>query len=198
MRQTISDTATRLFMARGFDHVTVDEIAEAADVGRMTVFNHFPRKEDLFFDLDEAIRDVLRDALRRRGSDISPVETLRLLAHSLIAEESRYLRFFPGSQLFVETVQGSSTLMNRAREIRDELAQDMASALALSAGREGGEIDAQLASALLLATWSTAFVRAHGCYRRTGDAAQAKAVFLSIIDRGTAGLTAALRGTPYV
>ncbi|TIV74470.1 MAG: TetR family transcriptional regulator, partial [Mesorhizobium sp.] len=49
-RKAISDTATRLFMERGFDHVTVDEIAEAADVGRMTVFNHFPRKEDMFFD----------------------------------------------------------------------------------------------------------------------------------------------------
>ena len=37
-RQGISDAATLLFMERGFDHVTVDEIAEAADVGRMTVF----------------------------------------------------------------------------------------------------------------------------------------------------------------
>lgn len=49
-RQTISDAATRLFNAHGFDQVTVDEIAEAADVGRMTVFNHFPRKEDMLTD----------------------------------------------------------------------------------------------------------------------------------------------------
>ena len=46
-RQAISNAATLLFFERGFDNVTVDEIAAAADVGRMTVFNHFPRKEDM-------------------------------------------------------------------------------------------------------------------------------------------------------
>ena len=198
MRQAISDAATQLFLTRGFDNVTVDEIAEAADVGRMTVFNHFPRKEDLFFDLDEAARELLRDALRRRAADTSPVETLRLFLHRLIAEESRYLRFFPGSQRFVETVQASNALKNRAREIRDELAQDMASALALNVGRDRGEDDAQLAASLLLATWTTAFIQAHQCYSRTASAAQAKAAFISILDKGTAGLKAALSGTPYV
>src|SRR5579862_6779402 len=80
-RQTISDAATRLFWERGFDQVTVDEIAEAADVGRMTVFNHFPRKEDMFFDREEEGRETLRDALRRRDPDVSLIETLRRLAH---------------------------------------------------------------------------------------------------------------------
>ena len=48
------------------------DIAATADVGRMTVFNHFPRKEDMFFDRDEEVRVVLREALRQRdprGSD---------------------------------------------------------------------------------------------------------------------------------
>ena len=61
-RQGISNAATLLFIERGFDHVTVDEIAAAADVGRMTVFNHFPRKEDMFFDRDEEGRAILREA----------------------------------------------------------------------------------------------------------------------------------------
>lgn len=43
-RPRISDTASRLFIERGFDQLTVNEIAEAADVARMTVFNHFSRK----------------------------------------------------------------------------------------------------------------------------------------------------------
>src|SRR6201992_3730984 len=83
-RQGISDAATLLFMERGFDHVTVDEIAEAADVGRMTVFNHFPRKEDMFFDRDEEGREILREALRQREPHVAPIEALRLLAHRLL------------------------------------------------------------------------------------------------------------------
>jgi hypothetical protein len=43
-RQKISDVATRLFIERGFYKVTMDQTAEAADVSRMTVFNHFSRK----------------------------------------------------------------------------------------------------------------------------------------------------------
>jgi len=197
-RQAISDAATQLFMDRGFDRVTVDEIAEVADVGRITVFNHFPRKEDMFFDLDEEGREVLRDALRRRAPHLSTVETLRLLAHKLIAEESRYLLLPPGSQRFVETVQGSEVLKSRARAIRDELTQDISVALALSVGKDAGDLDAQLAATLLLATWTTAFIQAHRCYRRTENLAQAKAIFLAIVDRGAAGLNAAMHGTPYV
>src|ERR1700678_4395380 len=92
-RQAISNVATLLFFERGFDHVTVDEIAAAADVGRMTVFNHFPRKEDMFFDRDEEGRAMLRDALRQRDPGVAPVEALRLLAHRLVAEHSPYLDF---------------------------------------------------------------------------------------------------------
>ena len=67
-RQSISDTATRLFLERGFDAVTIDDIAAAADVGRMTVFNHFPRKEDMFFDREEEIQTMAFEGIRKRGS----------------------------------------------------------------------------------------------------------------------------------
>jgi AcrR family transcriptional regulator len=88
-RQGISVAATRLFLERGFERVTVEEIAAAAGVGRMTVFNHFPRKEDMFFDRDEESREIVRDALRRRDLGITPIEALRRLAHQLAAERSR-------------------------------------------------------------------------------------------------------------
>ena len=49
-RTRIAATAMGLFAARGFDDVTVAEIAAAAEVGVTTVFNYFPTKEDLFYD----------------------------------------------------------------------------------------------------------------------------------------------------
>lgn len=50
-RRTISDVATRLFIREGFEEVTIADIAVAARVAKMTVTNHFPRKEDLVFDV---------------------------------------------------------------------------------------------------------------------------------------------------
>lgn len=197
-RQGISNAATRLFAERGFDQVTVDDIAAAADVGRMTVFNHFPRKEDMFFDRDEEGREVLREALRQRDPLVSPVDTLSLLAHRLIAEQSPYVRFTAESQGFMATIEASESLKARARTIRDEIARVVAVALSECVGREAIDPAAHLAADLLLATWTVALIQAHRRFQLTQDTEESKAVFLAIVDKGTLGLKAAMAGTPYV
>jgi len=196
-RQAISVAATRLFVERGFDQVTVDEIATAADVGRMTVFNHFPRKEDMFFDRDAEIREVLLEALRRRDPSVAPIETLRLLAHRLVADESPFVEFSARSQGFVETIEGSETLKARARAIRDELAQVVAEALCKCVGREPTDVAAQLAADLLLATWTVAFLHGHRTFRQSQNTQKAEAAFLAVVDSGTLGVKGAMAGTPY-
>ncbi len=196
-RQGISDAATRLFIERGFDRVTIDEIAQAADVGRMTVFNHFPRKEDMFFDRDEESREIPREALRQRAPDVSPIEALRRLVHRLVEEGSPYIEFSARSQGFIGTITGSETLKARARAIRDEFTVAVAVALAESVGREPKDPDAHLASALLVATWTVAFLQALRSFRQHEDAEHAKAVFLAIVDKGAAGVKVAVAGTPY-
>jgi AcrR family transcriptional regulator len=81
-RLAISDVATRLFVARGFEHVTVAEIAAAADVSVKTVFNYFPAKEDLFFDrAGELLAGLLRTiADRPHGQRITAA------LHGVLAE----------------------------------------------------------------------------------------------------------------
>ena len=76
-RSAISDEATRLFVQRGFENVTVAEIAEAAHVSVKTVFNYFSSKEDLFFDRADALRDALLAAVRDRPEDVGALEALR-------------------------------------------------------------------------------------------------------------------------
>ena len=57
MRQLISDTATAMFLERGFDEVRVAEVAAACDVSEKTVYNYFPTKESLILDREEAMAD---------------------------------------------------------------------------------------------------------------------------------------------
>jgi AcrR family transcriptional regulator len=196
-RQTISDVATRLFMERGFDRVTIDEIADAADVGRMTVFNHFPRKEDMFFDREQEGRDLAFDAIRSRAPGTSPIQALGLLAHHMAEQRSDAFPLFEDTRTFFETAQASEALKARARQMRDDFVRALASVLADGAGRSADDPDAQLAAGLIAATWSIAFTRAHAELSATGDVAAAKTIFLDLIDRGVIGTHAALEGTPF-
>jgi AcrR family transcriptional regulator len=65
-RTLIAETARRLFLERGFDRVTVAEIAQEAEVAEKTVFNYFPTKEDLFYSGLELFEERLLDAVRKR------------------------------------------------------------------------------------------------------------------------------------
>ena len=197
-RARIAAVASGLFLERGFENVTVAEVARAAGVSSVTVFNHFPRKEDLFFDRDEESREILRETLRRRDPHVAPVEALRLLAHRLVAGRSPLVEFSARSQGYVGTIAGSATLQARARAIRDELAQVVAVALAECVGQAAADPAAHLAAGLFLATWTVAFIQAHRSFREGRNTEEARAVFLTLIDQGTVGLKAALAGTPYV
>ncbi len=196
-RQTISDTATRLFFQRGFDNVTIDEIAAAADVGRMTVFNHFPRKEDMFFDREQEIRDIAFAAVEARDAGVSPIGALGLLAHRLIEQPHPSFPLFHDTQRFVETALASENLKARARQMRDDFVRALAGALADAVDRPLDDPHAYLAASLAASAWSAAFIEAHELLGRTGDPRDADRIFLELIDRGIAGVEAALIDTAY-
>src|SRR2546425_7352839 len=66
-RELIAETARQLFAERGFERVTVTEIARAAEVSDQTVFNYFPTKEDLVYCGLERFEDELLTTIRERA-----------------------------------------------------------------------------------------------------------------------------------
>jgi AcrR family transcriptional regulator len=83
-RERIAATARRLFAERGFDAVTVAEVAAAADVSEKTVFNHFPTKEDLAFaGREEGIAQIVADIESRRPGT-SVLDVFRTLTTTVI------------------------------------------------------------------------------------------------------------------
>jgi AcrR family transcriptional regulator len=81
-RQLIGDAALRLFAERGFDGVTVGEIAREADVSEKTVFNYFRTKDGLVYAEEDKLNEFLISSVRERAPGQSVLEAY---ANSLIA-----------------------------------------------------------------------------------------------------------------
>ena len=88
-REAILDAARRLFVERGFDAVTVAEVAAAADVSEKTVFNHFATKEDLVTAGGEERRAALIEAIKARPPGTSVMEPFRALSLELLDAVAR-------------------------------------------------------------------------------------------------------------
>ena len=155
-RARIPEVATRLFLERGYDAVTVAEVAREAGVSSVTVFNHFPRKEDLFLDRTADAVELLRAAVRDRTPGVDVLTSLRdddACACSTTGTRS------PGvddrSAPFFRTVAASPALVARAREIASELQRTLAEELARDPAFDG---DGPLLAAFFIAGYSTVLV----------------------------------------
>jgi AcrR family transcriptional regulator len=194
MRTAISDVATRLFIERGFDNVTVTEIAEAASVSTMTVFNYFQRKEDLFFDREGESIAFIRKAFEARRDRESTVEVFRRLTFDLLKKTHESSA---GLLSFWDAVVQSASLQARARELRDHAIANVANLLAGTVGRSTPDTEAQLISSLLIATWQTALMESIRLSREGGSPAKNRNAIRRILGRGLKAVSSAAVGTPY-
>lgn len=148
-RKAISDAATDLFAQRGFDAVTVDDIAEAADVSRKTVFNYFRCKEDLLFDEADAARERLLAAVREREPGESVLDAVRRNALAGIE------RMCSGEQPWIEKmsrlVAASPSLQAREREIYDDIARALAEVIREETGADQFDCGPDVAAQALMA-----------------------------------------------
>jgi AcrR family transcriptional regulator len=178
-RRALQDTAVALFARQGFDHTTVEEIADACDVSPRTFFRYFASKEDvLFATADERLRALL-DALAARPPGEPPLRSMREAALQLVPDYTSHR-----DQLATRKRIVAETESLRSHGLERQLGWDDAVTEALRqrlpAGEESLELRlvASVASATLRAALHT-WLEVGGDLRATIDEA---------FDRVSAGL----------
>ncbi|KJK50374.1 TetR family transcriptional regulator, partial [Saccharothrix sp. ST-888] len=115
----IADAAFGLFAERGFDRVTVAEVARAAGVAVNTVFNYFPAKEDLLFDRQADVEQRLAQVVHSAPPEQSAVGAVRADLMAALERGEPTLGLNPAAADFWRVVADSPALRARAREISE-------------------------------------------------------------------------------
>ena len=144
-RRAISDIGTQLFVAHGFDEVTISQVADAAGVAKMTVTNYFPRKEDLVFDRAEAVIGHLATVAAARGPGESMLTAVRRDYADAVARADVTLGL--SSPAFARMISSSPVLATREREMLLLRERALGDAMAAETGADGPQL--RLAAALL-------------------------------------------------
>jgi len=153
-RQLIAGTAWRLFADRGFDKVTVAEIAREAQVAEATVFNYFPSKEDLFYSRFEAFNARLADAVRDREPGEPALAAFRralleeggLLAQAEAGDQEALARLRTVNRVIAE----SPALLAREQQAFARSAAGLAALLAAETGAPRDDLRPQVVANALL------------------------------------------------
>jgi AcrR family transcriptional regulator len=163
MRQQLSDTATLMFMERGFDAVRVAEVAAACGVSEKTVFNYFPTKESLILDRLEGTMAALRAGLADR--DAAPVDAvLRILDGELTAMTSWLagaddpVLAAAAMRRFGALIQASPSLRAHQSDMMDQFVAVAAGILAERSGLDADDPEPQITATALLGLWRIQFL----------------------------------------
>ncbi|MEU0332506.1 helix-turn-helix domain-containing protein [Streptomyces sp. NPDC006193] len=128
-RQYISDVATGLFIERGFEAVTVAEIAEAANVSVNTVYNYFPAKEDLFLDRSAGMVDRLARWVRGRDAGESAARAVLRELRGEVEAVSPRVGLTEGMGRFLRVVHEAPALRSRLWSLQQEMQDALVAAL---------------------------------------------------------------------
>ncbi len=191
-RELVRATAHRLFAARGFDQVTIADVAREADVAVQTVFNHFATKEDLFFDGRVPWVEGVANAVVQREPGVGPLFALRKhLLEFMTGQLSRMSS--EEERSFRATLGDSEALRTHERTLVFAAEHRLADALLAAWEQqrdEGGEcaprrpsIAAPLTAAIWLAAVRVLIVENRLRVTEGLDAAQAAATVQEVGDR---------------
>ncbi|MFG2722985.1 TetR/AcrR family transcriptional regulator [Streptomyces sp. NPDC048416] len=124
-RQRISDLATGLFLERGFEAVTIAEVAEQADVSVNTVYNYFPAKEDLFLDRSKGIVDRLSRWVRGRDDGESAAGAVLRELRGEVESVSPRVGLMEGYKRFMAVIHDSPALKARLWAVGQEVLENL-------------------------------------------------------------------------
>lgn len=133
-RQRISEVATALFVERGFDHVTMAEVAEAAEVSVNTVYNYFGAKEDLVLPPEEASPQRLADMVRGRPPGQPAVRAVLEHLREEVRRRERRLGLTAGFGRVLEMMRAAPTLTARLEDLGRQMTDELAACLAQETG----------------------------------------------------------------
>ena len=133
-RQAILDTAHEMFGERGYDNVTVAEIADAVNIAAKTVFVYFPSKEDLVFCGEEEMRERVLARIGDRAPGETPLAAMGSLMRELMAES--------GDQVVLDLqrwrrMMGDSGVLQSRMRLHWERLEDALAALLSDEAGEG-------------------------------------------------------------
>jgi AcrR family transcriptional regulator len=158
-RQMLIDTASDMFLKRGFDAVTVAEIAEVCEVSPTTVFNHFPTKESLVLDLPDDLLAELQAALADPGT--TPLEGMvRILAGELdhltswLEAQDDNAWAAEAVQRFEAMVRDTPALQAHHRNMLQQMTAAACEVLAKRAGLDPHDPEPQIVATALIGLWS--------------------------------------------
>ena len=125
-RAAIAHTAIGLFLRRGFEQVSIAEIAEAAGVAKQTVTNYFPNKEDLVLSAQPTLTPDLAGAVRGRAPGESPVAALYRLVRSELDRRAEWTGLHDGVTQFARMSLASPTLIEAFARLWGEVETNLA------------------------------------------------------------------------
>ncbi|MEU8204784.1 TetR/AcrR family transcriptional regulator [Streptosporangium sp. NPDC049046] len=138
-RQRVSDVALGLFVARGFDNVTIAEIAAAAEVSVNTVYNYFHTKEDLVLPPEEASPQRLADMVRGREPGQSAADAVLARLRQEVSGHERKVGLSEGFGRVLEMMRAAPTLTARLERLAHQMTAELADRLVQETGAESGD-----------------------------------------------------------
>ena len=149
-REAIAAAAMELFAARGFDAVTVADVARAAEVATATVFNYFPRKEDLVYSRLEVFEDELLAAIRERPAGASVVDAFARFVTGR-AREGASRDLGERVETTARIITASPALLAREQQVVARYADALAELIAEETGGAAGDLRPRVAAGALMA-----------------------------------------------